>query len=98
MHAGIVLPASASVLLFGGRTALGYSNEFALLDVETDQLNSEATQHLEGLLSPREHAQMVLAGHHVVLWGGLNQGGALGDGLRLDLDNGLASSPISAGI
>ena len=97
-HAGIVLPASTSVLLFGGRTALGYSNEFALLDVDTDQLNSVATQHLEGLLSPREQAQMVLAGHHVVLWGGLNQGGALGDGLRLDLDNGLASSPISAGI
>lgn len=97
-HSGLHLPGTTSVLLFGGRTSQGFSNEFELYDVATDTFDPDATQNLQSLLTPREQSQMCLAGRYIIVWGGMNQGGALADGLRIDMHNSLTALRLPEGL
>jgi N-acetylneuraminic acid mutarotase len=55
------------------------------------------TTQLNNLLTQRQDSQMARVGQWVLIWGGENASGPLGDGVRLDLANGYSHVMTPAG-
>lgn len=96
-HAGVALQDGQSVMLFGGRTAEGLSNRIDVFNTQTKSWDSTVTAQLSNLLTQRQDSQMARVGQWVLIWGGENASGPLGDGVRLDIANGYSHVMTPAG-